>query len=323
MLSMSTIEILGLVFSLLGFTIFAIVFTIVYRLYTKSYIRAIKDQSEDKNILDDLIRYNHPKYKKRKKIVRAIKNIIFYGLIILLVPFFIISLFSRIRGNMMTFGDTGYLVVASGSMSQKNNTYLSENNLDNQFDTGDIIQIRKLSSSIELKLYDVVSFKNDKGINVIHRIIKINDDGTYVTRGDSNLGSDTYQPTRNDVYGVYTNTRIQKIGYVVMFFKSNFGIMTAIALIYCLFMVDFFNKKSDERYDKRKREIEEIVLNKNLNYEDLYFKLEDNELDYETILGHRIDVNSNKENNMSIDEKESKDKNLDLESETNNNSEEW
>lgn len=319
MLSMSTIEILGLVLSLLGFIIFAIIFTLVYRSYTKSYIKAIEDKNEDKNILDDLIRYNHPKNKKKRKIVKAIKNIIFYGLIILLIPFFIISLFSRIRGNILTFGDTGYLVVASGSMSQRNNNYLEENNLNNQFDTGDIIQIKRLSSSDTLKLYDVISFKDDKGMNIIHRIIKIDENGTYTTRGDSNLGSDTYHPNKSDVYGVYTDYKIPKIGYLVMFFKSNFGIMTVIALIYCLLMVEFFNKKSEEKYEIRKKEIDDLISDKKLEYDILYDQLEKNRLDYEDVLSIKEENNAsnvidaenkiesqddNKESEMEIDSEE-------------------
>jgi len=297
---MTTIEIFGLVISLLGFIVFAIVFTFVYRSYTKSYIKAIKNLDEDKNILDDLIKYNHPKQKKKRKIVKAIKNVIFYGLLIILIPFFVLSIISRIRGNVLSIGDRAFLVVGSGSMSQRNNTYLDENNLNNQFDTGDIIQIKRVKNSSDLKLYDVISFRNDKGINIIHRIIKINEDGTYITRGDSNLGSDTYNPKFSDVYGVYTNTRIQKVGYLVMFFKSNFGIMTIVAVAYCIFMIDYFNKKSGERYDKRFNEIEKIVNDKNLDYAELYLKLEDDELDYESILGHKI----NTENDSSIkDEK--------------------
>lgn len=295
---MTKIEIFGFVISLLGFIIFAIVFTLVYRSYTKSYIKAIKEKNEDPNILDDLIKNNHPKTKKKRKIVKAIKNVIFYGLLVLLIPFFVYSIFSRARGNLMSFGDKGYLVVASGSMSKKNknNPYLIENNLTNQFNTGDIIQIRKLKSTDELKLYDVISYRNNEGKNIIHRIIQINEDGSFVTRGDSNPGSDTYNPTRNDVYGVYTNQRIQKIGYLVMFFKSNFGIMTMVAVVYCILMIDFFNKKLQERYDIRYEEIEGIINDKKLDYKDLYLKLEDNELNYEEILGIESEINDDNPN---------------------------
>ena len=285
---MTKIEVIGLVVSLLGFILFAIVFTMLYRSFTKSYINDIKDLKEDKNILDDLIKYNHPSHKKRRKIIKVIKGVVFYGLIILLVPFFVLSLVSRARGDILSFNGKGYLLVGSGSMSQRNNTYLADNNLYNQFNTGDIIEIKRVKTADDLKLYDVISFKNNKGINIIHRIIKINEDGSYVTRGDSNLSSDEYNPKFSDIYGVYTNNRIQKVGYMLMFFKSNFGIMTVIALVYCIFMFDYFSKKSNERYDKRLNEINKMVTDKNLKFEDLYFQLENNEIDYELILGHHL-----------------------------------
>lgn len=316
---MTKIEILGLVISLLGFILFAIVFTIAYRSFSRSYIKDIKALKEDQNILDDLIKYNHSTYKKRRKIIKAIKNVIFYGLIIILVPFFILSITSRIKGNILMFGGKGYLVVASGSMSKKNNNYLKENNINNQFDTGDIIEIKKLSNDYELKVYDVISFRNDKGINIIHRIIKINEDGTYVTRGDSNISSDTYQPKRSDIYGVYTNTKIDKIGYLVMFFKSNFGIMTVIALVYCIFMVDHFNKKTQEKYEIRKEEIEKIIKDKSLDYEKLFIQLEDKELDYDSILNKKEELDGDVVD-ASTEEQEEIEETI---TEDNSESEEW
>lgn len=284
---MTNTEILGLVISVLGFILFSVVFTIVYRAFSKSYIKDIKAFKEDHNILEDLIKYNHPSSKKKNKIIKAIKNTLFYGLLLILIPFFVVSLVSRIKGNILMFGGNGYLVVGSGSMSIKNNSYLLENELNNQFNTGDIIEIRKLSTD-EPKLYDVISYKNDKGINIIHRIIKINEDGTYITRGDSNIASDTYHPKRSDIYGVYTNNRVPVLGYLILFFKSNFGIMTALAVLYCIFMIDFFNRRSAKVYEDRYNEIEKIVQEKNFDFQVLYTKLEEKNLDYESILGTNI-----------------------------------
>lgn len=49
-------------------------------------------------------------------------------------------------------------------MSQQNeaNTYLKTNNLNNQFNTYDIIQIQKYKDVDQVKLYDVVAYRNDK-----------------------------------------------------------------------------------------------------------------------------------------------------------------
>ena len=80
-------------------------------------------------------------------------------------------------------------------MSQQNeaNTYLKTNNLNNQFNTYDIIQIQKYKDVDQVKLYDVVAYRNDENIVIVHRVIEIKEtDGakTFITQGDSNNASD-------------------------------------------------------------------------------------------------------------------------------------
>jgi signal peptidase I len=155
--------------------------------------------------------------------------------------------------------DRGLIVVATGSMSEKNpaNEYIITNDLDNQFDAYSIIVIEKVENESELRLYDVISFVNDKGINVIHRIIgfSINEEGklAYETRGDSNNASDAYHPTIDDVQGKYVGKKIPMIGVFVLFMQSSIGIITVVSLIYCLLMIDHFTNKilkaQNERLD--------------------------------------------------------------------------
>ena len=142
------------------------------------------------------------------------------------------------QGNVTNFGDKGVLVVASGSMSQKNaaNDYLIEHNLTNQFNTYDIIVIEEVNSDEDLKLYDVITFVDKDGKLVIHRIIKIETDEngnvTYITRGDSNNTNDAPSTIAN-IKGKYTNKRIQYIGAIVLFFQSTLGIVTLVILAIC------------------------------------------------------------------------------------------
>ena len=108
--------------------------------------------------------------------------------------------------------------------------------------------LNKVNSSSELKKYDVIAFVNDKGINVIHRIIDVEYTATgvsYVTRGDSNNASDSYHPTFKDVIGVYSGNKIDSIGIFVMFFQSYGGIVTVAALVYCLFMLERYNAQAE------------------------------------------------------------------------------
>ena len=202
--------------------------------------------------------------KKSKKIIEIVKTVVFYMLLVFLIPVFIFSIVNKIQGNETMIGDNSVMVVASGSMSEKNkaNDYLITHNLNNQFNTYDIIVLNKVKSPLELRKYDVIAYKNDEGINVIHRIISVqyeNGKLTYITRGDSNNASDTYHPTYEDVIGKYSGRRIGTIGIFVIFFQSAPGIITILATIYCLVMVDYISKKVNKTQDERVKQLTELI----------------------------------------------------------------
>jgi signal peptidase I len=141
-------------------------------------------------------------------------------------------------------------------MSYKNeaNSYLFNRNLNNQIQPYDIIVLEKVSKS-DIRMYDVIAYKNDKGVNIVHRIIDINGD-KYTTRGDiyDSSKTDSYKPVYEDVIGRYTGKRIPVIGIFILFLQSYAGIITVISLVYCLLMIDRtsekINKVQQERIDK-------------------------------------------------------------------------
>lgn len=256
---MSTIEIVGIIVSFIGVGCFSAVFTILYLTYSNSTINEYKSGKRDIELIDEAIYDNLNRVKKRRAIMKTIKSIGFYGLMIIIIPIFSFSLLNKFSGNITMIGDKGILVVATGSMSEKNekNDYIVSNNLNNQFDAFDIIVVEKVKYASDLKLYDVISYVNDQGINVIHRIIDIEFiDGKirYETRGDSNNASDKYHPTIDDVKGKYTGVNIPIIGMFVLFMQSSIGIITVVGLIYCLFMIDKLTNKilnaQNERLEK-------------------------------------------------------------------------
>lgn len=263
---MSNVEIVGLIVSILGVGCFAAVFTILYMTYSKSTINEYQNGKRDIEIIDEAIYDNLSNVKKRRKIIKTIKSIGFYGLMIIIIPFFIFSLVNKVSGNITMINDRGIIVVASGSMSEKNeaNHYIFENNLDDQFDTYSIIVVEKVENDSDLELYDVISYVNNKGVNYIHRIIGIhvNSNGVieYETRGDSNDATDTYRPTLNDIKGKYTGEHVPVIGMFVLFMQSSIGMITILSLIYCLLMIDYFTNKiiktQNQRLDKLSKAID-------------------------------------------------------------------
>ena len=261
---MSDIEIVGLIVSILGIGCFAALFTILYMTYSNSTINEYKTGKRDIELIDEAIYDNLSYVKKRKKIFQTIKSIGFYGLMIIIIPFFTLSLINKFSGDITMINNKGIIVVATGSMSKKdkNNDYIVKNNLNNQFDAYEIIVIEKVETHDDLKLYDVISFVNDQGINVIHRIIDIEygERGIqYETRGDSNNASDKYRPVLEDIQGKYTGTHIPYLGLFILFMQSYIGIITIVSLIYCLFMIDRFTAKITKTQNDRLDILSEVI----------------------------------------------------------------
>ena len=253
---MSTTDIIAIIVTVLGVASFAAVVTILFRNYIKSSIKETRNGDRDIELVDDLVYSNDKGVIKRRRAASIGKNIAYYSFLAVLIPLFGLSLYSRIKNNVTQFGDNAILVVASGSMSVKleSNDYLYTNNLNNQFNTYDLITVRTAHSTAELRRYDVIAYRNDKGMNVIHRIIDVDTSGSeirYVTRGDANAASDSYRPKFSDVIGKYTNKRIPGIGVFVMFFQSYAGIVTIVSVVYCTIMISHFRKKLDDATDER------------------------------------------------------------------------
>lgn len=254
---MTTTDIIALVVTIIGVGAFAAVISILYKHYIDTSIREIKRGDRDIELIDKMIYENNSSVKKKQKTVEVIKNVVYYTVLAFLIPIFGLSIYSRIKNNVTTIGGNSVLVVASGSMSKKNeaNDYLVTYNLNNQFNTYDLIVVAKLDNASQLKKYDVIAFRNDKGVNVIHRIIDIKTDSKgvtrYVTRGDYNSASDSYNPKFDDVIGLYTNRRIKSIGVFIMFFQSYAGIIIVVSIVYTMIFISRFNRKLEEAiYDR-------------------------------------------------------------------------
>jgi signal peptidase len=122
---------------------------------------------------------------------------------------------------------------------------------EDSFDEGDLIicdQINGLGKSF--KVGDVVTFAQDisgEGIKslVTHRIYKVNEDGTFQTKGDNNETYDQDQhnsivfPDLNDfdILAQYHGTRIPKVGYVINFLQTPVGFFWCILFPMILFFL--------------------------------------------------------------------------------------
>ena len=254
---MSREEILTLVVTSLCVISLSIVFTLFYVHYYRGSIKSIAQGRQDIDIIDNNIDEQlKAKSKKHKIFVILIKTIsyVFTGLVL---GVFVLSVINRISGGSIVVGENSIIVVETGSMSYKNevNTYLE--NYDNQFQAFDIIGITKKEKE-DINLYDVIAFRNDEGNIIIHRIIEI-DGNNYITRGDANDQSDSWDTTYEDIIGVYNGFNIPLMGIFIIFLQSNSGIVTVIAIMYCLILFGILQDKIDKKLEQRTKELMNVI----------------------------------------------------------------
>lgn len=259
---MNSVDLIAPIVTGVGVASFASIFTIMYRTYANSAVADYKSGQCDVELIGETILENIERSKTVKKVFGIIKKVLFGILLAILIPALLMSVYSKVADGIAMVGGRGVIAVASGSMSEKNaaNPYLA--GYDNQFDTYDMIVLQKVESSSELQIYDVIAFRDDTGKNVIHRIVgfKATSSGLrYITRGDSNNADDQYAPSFDDVLGEYTGQRIPLAGVFVMFLQSFSGIVTILAIIYCLIMIEIVRNKIETAREDRLILLQETI----------------------------------------------------------------
>ena len=241
---------------LLAFIIILAVLTIFAFKYQKETLNNIRD-----GIFDLELFYNYLKERQKSKIkiiskktFKIAANIIFAAIFVSSCYLFITNYF-----NVSTYR---VLVVATNSMSFKNenNTYLYDDNLNNQFSANDIVFVKKVKNISELQVYDIISYLNEDNINIIHRIIAINGE-EIITRGDANNTSD--EPISfKQVVGVYTNFKIPKLGLVVFFLQSYYGYLCVFGIFYALVIYSVVDSKITKGRMVRLNYLKDLVGNR-------------------------------------------------------------
>lgn len=80
------------------------------------------------------------------------------------------------------------------------------------FDRGDILLVVGVPRE-DLKIGDVIVFRASKqSYPIVHRIVKINEDGTFVTKGDHNPTTDPWKISYNEISGKVIFI-LPKLGY--------------------------------------------------------------------------------------------------------------
>lgn len=136
---------------------------------------------------------------------KKIGNYITHGLLYIIVVFF----FVVIVQNLKIYSDSDYIPSIFGY------TYLNvlSESMRPELKSNDLIIGKKLNSAEGLDVGDVITYK-DNQLLVTHRIISVNDDGSFVTKGDANNVEDKVNVTESMIISDYS-FKIPYMGYVI------------------------------------------------------------------------------------------------------------
>lgn len=217
--------------------------------FTKMTLRLIRHGAEDEKIKKEF----RKACGKRKKcgtvdcIVSAIFGVLFVGV-------FAFSLYVNIQGDKYHENIPTLKVVNSGSMSKKfeGNEYLFENDLNDQFQTFDIIFTYALPDEANLELYDIVVYEVDDAL-LAHRIVGIEepneehpDERYFVLQGDAVENPDRYPVRYSQMKAIYRGKRIPYVGSFVSFMQSPAGWMCVILIVLATIASPILEKKIEK-----------------------------------------------------------------------------
>ena len=169
-----------------------------------------------------------------------IASVIGIILCIILIPMLIFNITLIIKGFVnpdkvpSVFGISP-LIVQSGSMEA-------------QIHTGDVVIVKNVDTST-LKAGDIVAFKSGNVV-VTHRISEIvtteSGEKAFVTKGDANNVNDSGSVQLTDVKGKVVYHSL-KMGKVVEFCTSPFGIMCVLAVAALIYFMPLFAEKKNRK----------------------------------------------------------------------------
>lgn len=174
--------------------------------------------------------------KEKKKILRAICKIVAYifsfALLFIGVSCFLEGITKNPDYNIVGIN---LYVIASPSMAS-----VDESNKEPLQDTragflqvNDVAVVRKAKKDDDLKVGDIVTYIDENGLCVIHRIVSVSDKNGntyYSLRGDANNVDDPLPLEKSRIKGVFL-FRIPAVGEVGLFLKSKYGFACVVLII--------------------------------------------------------------------------------------------
>jgi len=164
-MKMTAYEIYVFVLCFIVFSLLTAMFIYLITSITKMELELIQHGHRDEAIKKEL-----NKKRKENRVFLWVNRIVSLLMCVIFVTAFSFAVYIRLAEDRPANGIPSIKVVKSESMSKKHpdNTYLADNDLNDQFQMFDVVVCNHLPAEDELKLYDIVVYKQED-LYVIHR----------------------------------------------------------------------------------------------------------------------------------------------------------
>lgn len=238
-----------------------IVFSLLTAMFTYLITSIIKMELEliGHGHRDEAIKKELNKKKKENRVFLWVNRIVSLLLCVIFVTTFSFAVYIRMAEDRPANGIPSIKVVKSESMAKKHseNTYLFDNDLNDQFQMFDIVICKHLPAEEELKLYDIVVYKRDD-MYVIHRIVGIEEPNAnhpsvrhFLLQGDAVENPDKFPVLYSQMQGIYEGNRIPFIGSFILFLQSPAGWLCVMLVIFSMIATPLVEKKIKKATKKR------------------------------------------------------------------------
>ncbi len=244
---MSSYDIYVFILCFIVFAALTALFTCLVSSIIKLTVRLVRSGVEDERITKE---YTDLQKKKSRKLPFIIDRVVSVLLCCVLFLMFAFSLYVKFSGAPASDTVPTLSVVKSGSMAYQHekNVYLSQNGLNDQFQTFDIVLLYKLPAPEDLKLYDIVLYEVN-GTPVIHRIVNIeapnanHSDYYFLMQGDAIENPDRFPVYYSQMRGIYRGEHIPFLGSFVAFMQSVAGYLCILLTVLGIIAIPIVEKR--------------------------------------------------------------------------------
>ncbi len=246
---MKSYDIFVLTTCLVVFLLLAVVFGVMLSQMVKGRLKLIRYGEYDADIKKEYAP------ARAKGNVGKILSYVINGVVsVFFIAVFVFSLVVNLSQNSFSANAPTMRVVLSDSMAKKleSNAHLFHNQLNDQFQTYDIILTYKVPEQSALELYDIVVYEVDEQL-VVHRIVGIEepnanhpDERWFTLQGDAVGNIDRFPVRYSQIRAVYRGEKVPFLGSFILFLQSPAGWLCLALIVGVSLLMPFVDNKVEK-----------------------------------------------------------------------------